>query len=37
MSRMRDFGNQLYSGERSFNFIGKRKIWYTVAAIAVIL
>ncbi len=37
MSRMRDFGNQLYSGERSFNFIGKRKIWYTIAAIAVIL
>jgi len=37
MSRMRDFGNQLYSGERSFNFIGKRKIWYAIAAIAVIL
>ncbi len=37
MSRMRDFGHQLYSGERSFNFIGKRKIWYTIAAIAVVL
>jgi preprotein translocase subunit SecF len=37
MSRMREFGNQLYSGERSFNFVGRRKIWYSVAAIAVIL
>lgn len=37
MSKMREFGNQLYSGERSFNFVGRRKIWYTVAAVAVIL
>ena len=37
MSKMREFGNQLYSGERSFNFVGRRKIWYTIAAIAVIL
>lgn len=31
MSRFNDFGNQLYSGERSINFIGKRKIFYVVA------
>lgn len=37
MSKMREFGNQLYSGERSFNFVGRRKIWYTIAALAVIL
>jgi len=37
MSKMREFGNQLYSGERSFNFVGRRKIWYAIAAVAVIL
>ncbi|MEY3561896.1 MAG: protein translocase subunit SecF [Actinomycetota bacterium] len=37
MTSMKTIGNQLYSGERSFDFIGKRKIWYTVAALAVIL
>lgn len=37
MSKMREFGNQLYSGERSFNFVGRRKIWYSVAVVAVIL
>lgn len=37
MSKMREFGNQLYSGERSFNFVGRRKLWYALAAIAVIL
>lgn len=37
MSKMRDFGNQLYSGERSFNFVGRRKVWYSIAAVAVIL
>jgi preprotein translocase subunit SecF len=34
---MRNFGNQLYSGERSFNFVGRRKVWYVVAAITVSL
>jgi preprotein translocase subunit SecF len=31
MSRFNDFGNQLYSGERSINFISKRKVFYLVA------
>lgn len=31
MSRFNDFGNQLYSGERSIDFIGKRKVFYVVA------
>jgi preprotein translocase subunit SecF len=37
MSRMREFGNKLYSGERSIDFVGKRKIWYAIAAVVVIL
>lgn len=36
MSRLREIGNQLYSGERSYDFVGKRNIWYAVAALAVI-
>lgn len=30
-------GNDLYSGKRSFDFIGKRKIWFTVAIVAIVL
>jgi preprotein translocase subunit SecF len=37
MGRFSDLGNSLYSGEKSFDFIGKRKIWYMVAAIIVAL
>lgn len=36
MSKFREIGNQLYSGERSYDFIGKRKLWYAIAALAVI-
>lgn len=31
------FGNDLYSGKKSFDFVGKRKIWFTISAIAVVL
>jgi preprotein translocase subunit SecF len=37
MTNLKTIGNQLYSGERSFDFVGKRKIWYTIAAVAVLL
>jgi preprotein translocase subunit SecF len=37
MSKFRVLGNQLYSGERSINVVGKRKVWYTVAAVVLIL
>ncbi len=37
MSRMRQLGNQLYSGEKSFNFVGRRKVWYSVALVVVLL
>lgn len=37
MSKLREMGNQLYSGERSFDFVGRRKVWYIAGAIAVIV
>ncbi|MEN9749118.1 MAG: hypothetical protein RL149_196 [Actinomycetota bacterium] len=37
MSRFSDFGNSLYSGDKSIDFIGRRKIWYAVSAVLVIL
>jgi preprotein translocase subunit SecF len=37
MGRFSDLGNSLYSGEKSIDFIGKRKIWYMVAAVIVAL
>lgn len=41
MSRFSDFGNQLYSGERSIDFVGRRKFFYVVAlsmlALAIII
>ncbi|NBU23295.1 MAG: protein translocase subunit SecF [Actinobacteria bacterium] len=37
MSKFREFGNQLYSGERSFDFVGRRKLWYLVALVMVTL
>ena len=37
MSRFSDFGNDLYSGARSINFVGRRKIWYTVAVVMIAL
>lgn len=37
MSKFNEFGNQLYSGERSINFIGKRKIFYIVALVMLAL
>ena len=36
-SRLTQFGNDLYTGKRSFDFVGKRKIWYAIAAVLVIL
>jgi preprotein translocase subunit SecF len=36
MAGLTDFGNHLYTGERSFNFVGKRRIWYTIATVLII-
>jgi preprotein translocase subunit SecF len=37
MASFRQIGNDLYTGKRSYNFVGKRKLWYLVAVIVVIL
>jgi preprotein translocase subunit SecF len=37
MSKFSDLGNDLYTGARSFDFVGRRKIWYGIAALMVIL
>lgn len=37
MTSFKQIGNELYSGERSFDFVGRRKLWYAFAAVAVIL
>lgn len=36
-SRLTKFGNDLYTGARSFDFVGKRKIWYSIAVVMVLL
>lgn len=33
MSRMADWGNDLYTGKRSINFVGKSKTWYIWSAV----
>ncbi len=37
MKSFATFGNELYTGERSYEFIGKRKIWFGIAGVAVFL
>lgn len=37
MKSFATFGNELYTGERSYNFVGKRKIWFGIAGLAVLL
>ena len=36
-SRLVQFGNDLYTGSRSIDFVGRRKIWYSIAAVMVVL
>lgn len=36
MSRFSDFGNALYSGERSYNFVGRRNRGFTVSAVVML-
>ena len=35
MSKFSEFGNDLYTGKRSINFVGRRKIFYGVALLMV--
>jgi preprotein translocase subunit SecF len=37
MGRFSQFGNSLYTGERSFDFVGRRKVWYGIAAVILLL
>ncbi|MFN4000777.1 protein translocase subunit SecF [Microcella sp.] len=37
MSRLTQFGNDLYTGQRSFDFVGRRNTWYIIAAVFVLL
>ncbi|WP_294563744.1 protein translocase subunit SecF [uncultured Arthrobacter sp.] len=36
-SSFADFGNELYSGKRSYPFVAKRKLWFIISAAAVLL
>jgi preprotein translocase subunit SecF len=37
MASFAQFGNDLYSGRRSLDFIGRRRLWYLIAAAAMLL
>ena len=37
MASFSQFGNDLYSGARSINIVGRRKLWYTISAILVLV
>lgn len=37
MSGMRNIGHRLYAGEVSFDFVGRRKTWYVVSAIVLLI
>ncbi|GGE88374.1 protein translocase subunit SecF [Mycetocola zhadangensis] len=36
MASLTTFGNDLFTGKRSFNFVGNRKIWFSVAILLVV-
>ncbi|HKT57393.1 MAG TPA: protein translocase subunit SecF [Microbacterium sp.] len=36
MGAMSRFGNDLYSGKRSFPFVGRRRLWFIIAALLVL-
>lgn len=37
MSKLTQFGNDLYTGARSFDFVGRRTTWYLIAVVLVVL
>lgn len=37
MSKFRELGNDLYSGQVSYNIVGRRKLWYAIAIVLVLL
>jgi len=36
MARFSQFGNDLYTGKRSYDFVGRRKLWYLIATLAIL-
>ncbi len=36
MRSMNDFGNDLYTGKLSFPFVGRRRLWFLIAAVLVV-
>lgn len=37
MASMYKFGNDLYTGKKSYDIIGKRKIWFAIAAVLIVV
>lgn len=37
MARFSTFGNELYTGERSVDFIGKRKLWFSITLVLIVI
>ena len=37
MASFARFGNDLYTGARSINFVGRRKLWYAIAGVMILL
>ncbi|MFT4245256.1 MAG: protein translocase subunit SecF [Micrococcaceae bacterium] len=37
MASFAQFGNDLHSGKKSFNIVGKRKLWYLISLIAIVI
>ena len=33
MSKLADLGNRLYRGEASYDFVGRRRVWYIISAV----
>ncbi|MCU1530025.1 MAG: preprotein translocase subunit SecF, partial [Frondihabitans sp.] len=36
MASFSQFGNDLYTGARSYNIVGRRKLWYAIAAVMIL-
>jgi preprotein translocase subunit SecF len=37
MTTFAEFGNDLYTGKRSYNIVGRQKLWYTISFVLLIL
>lgn len=37
MSKFKDLGDALYTGDKSINFVGRRKVWYLISAALIIV